>query len=240
MIRLGTTEVTALPGIAKVLLGDVLVWPVSAGASDLIVPIYAGVYPTYSDVARGFAWVVPEGYKRLTGIVFDGNVWYDTNMYLHGSDTLRLSFSATKACNVLGCYTSADAQTNYSLYVSTTSGAKYLRYNGGTYNSYIATNTRYDVVITPTGSQGMRTDSTWTAQTFTTPTTLLIGTTSVGATSAKFTGTMYGDIEVDGRAYIVPYEKQSDNSIVYIDVMSGTVLTNQGSGTPVKLGYYEE
>ena len=238
MIRLGSTEVTTLPGIAKVLLGDVLVWPMAVGSDDLIVPTYSGVYPTYSDVARGFAWLVPSGYTRLTGIVFDGDTWYDTGMVLHGSDTLRLSFKATKACNVMGSYSTADAQNNYSLYVTTTSGGKYLRYNGGTYNSYIATNTQYTVVITPTGSSGMRTDSTWSQATFTTPNNFLIGTTSVGATSAKFTGTMYGDIEVDGRAYIVPHEKDSDNSIVYIDVMSGTVLTNQGSGTPTKLAYY--
>ena len=90
--------------------------------------------------------LLPTGHKRLTGIQFDGNCYYDTGLYLHGSDTIRFSFAASKACNVLGCYTTADAQTNYSLYVSTTSGSKYLRYNGGTYNSYIATNTRYNVV----------------------------------------------------------------------------------------------
>jgi len=179
---------------------------------------------------------LPTGYRRLTGIQFDGNVFYDTGLYLHGSDTIRFSYSATKACNVLGCYTTADAQTNYSLYCSTTSGAKYLRYNGGTYNSYIAINTRYDVVITPTGSDGMRTDSSWTAKTFTTGSTLLIGTTSYGATSAKLTGSMYGEIIIDGTAHIIPAENPL-GEIGYYILEEERFIENLGTGTPVALGY---
>ena len=180
--------------------------------------------------------LLPAGYRRLTGIQFDGNVFYDTGLYLHGSDTIRLSYSATKACNVLGCYTTADAQTNYSLYATTTSGGKYLRYNGGTYNSYIATNTRYDVVITPTGSDGMRTDSSWTAKTFTTESTLLIGTTSYGATSAKLTGSMYGEIIIDGTAHIIPAENPL-GEIGYYILEEERFIENLGTGTPVALGY---
>ena len=206
-------------------------------AYNLIVPIYNGVYPAYGNVARGFLWVVPDGYKRLTGVHFDGDVFYDTGMRLYGSDTLRFAFSATKSCNVLGCYTSASAQTNYSLYVSTSSSAKYTRYNGGTYNSYIQTNKLYEVELSPTGTKGMQTNSTWTEKTFTTESTLLIGSTSVGATSAKLTGDFVGDFEIENRAYWVPYQKISDNSVVYINVMDGTVITNLGSGTPTPLGY---
>lgn len=180
--------------------------------------------------------LLPAGYRRLTGIQFDGNVWYDTGLYLHGSDTLRFSFAATKACNVLGCYTTADAQTNYSLYVSTSSSAKYLRYNGGTYSSYIATNTRYDVVITPTGSDGMRTDSSWTAKTFTTESTLMIGTTSVGATSAKLTGPMYGDVIIDEVANIIAAEDPIGRIGYYI-LEEERFIENLGTGTPVALGY---
>lgn len=211
---------------------------VQAAGSDLIVITRNDTCITYNDVGIGFALTIPEGYRRLKGVKFDGNVWYETNIKLKGSDTLRFSFLATKACNVLGCYSSADAQTNYSLYATTTSGGKYLRYNGGTYNSYISTNTRYDVVVTPTGSSGMRSDSTWTAKTFEAVSNMCIGTTSLGATSAKLTGDLYGDVIVDGRAYIIPLEKTADGSIVYYDAYSATIFTNLGSGTPVSLGYY--
>lgn len=180
---------------------------------------------------------LPSAYLKLTGINYDGAVYYDTGLYLHGSDTLSFAFKATKACNILGCYTTTDAQTNYSYYASTTSGAKYLRYNGGTYNSYIQTNKRYDITITPTGSSGGQVDSTWTEQTFTSDSTLMIGTTSYGATSAKLTGVMYGDIVILGDERIIPAERVSDGAIGYYMLERQVFLENLGTGTPTALGY---
>ena len=180
---------------------------------------------------------LPAEYRKLTGIVYDGNVWYNTGEKLYGSDTIKVSYKASKGCNVFGCYTSTDASTNYSLYLTTTSGGKYMRYDGGTYNSYFTTNTRYDVTITPTGTHGLKTDSTWTQKTFTSDSDMLIGSISIGATSAKFTGTMYGNIEVVGRMIYVPAERISDGAIGYYELISETFLVNQGSGTPTKLGY---
>lgn len=207
MIKIGTADVLNLPGVDKVLVGNRLVW------------------------------LSPDKYRKLTGIHFGGQVFYDTGMKLYGSDTLQFSFRATKACNVLGCYTSGSAQTNYSLYVSTSSSAKYLRYNGGTYNSYIATNTRYDVTITPTGSSGMRVDSSWTAKDFESDSDMLIGSTSYDATSAKFTGDMFGPVKILGRAYWEPYERVEDGEIIYIDMFTGQEIINVGTGTPTALGY---
>lgn len=180
---------------------------------------------------------VPSGWRRLTGVTLDGNCYFGTGIKLRGSDTLRFSFSATKACNILGCYTSTSATNNYSLYVSTTSGSKYLRYGNGTYNSYIATNTRYDVVITPTGSSGMRTDSSWSALTFEADDEMLIGTTSLNATSAKWTGNQYGDIIVDGRLWLTPVENADTGEIRYFDLLTDKFFPNLGTGTPVALGY---
>lgn len=180
---------------------------------------------------------LPAAYRRLTGIIYDGNVYYATSLRLEGSDTLRFSFMATANCNVIGCYTSSSASTNYSLYVSTTSGSKYLRYGSGTYNSYIATGTRYDVVITPTGCDGMRVDSSWSAKTFTAVSDMLIGTTSVEATSSKLLGRLYGNVVVDGKGVFVPVERISDGEIGYYEMTSGVFLTNQGSGTPQKIAY---
>ena len=235
MIKLGTTSIGTIPGIAKVMFGSDLVWPVSPAVGDLIVPIYDGVYPAYSEVARGFVWSIPATYRRINGIVFDGNVYYATTYRLRGADTLKISFKASQNCNVIGCYTTTSATTNYSLYVSTTSTAKYLRYYNGTYNSSIVAGTRYNVTITPTGSDGMRVDSTWSAKTFTAASDMLIGTTSTGATSSKLVGTLYGNIEVEGRALYIPVERITDNEIGYYDVFNGTFLANQGSGTPTEL-----
>ena len=121
---------------------------------------------------------LPSAYKRVKGFSMNDNCyWKFTDFKLNGSDTLRFSFSCTASCNVIGAYSGSASGNNYSLYTAT-GGGNYLRYKGGAYNSGIDADTRYDVVITPTGSTGMKTDSTWTALEFTTTTDFCVGTTS--------------------------------------------------------------
>lgn len=212
MIKVGAQDIADIPGVMKVTVGSDVVWFSSNR--------------------------VPSAYRRISGIIFDGEVWYETNIKLQGSDTVRFSFKMSiTACNVLGSYSSGSADNNYSLYASTSSSAKYMRYNGNTYSSYISINTDYDVEITPTGTNGLRNDSTWTQKNFTTDSNMFIGITSIETTSAKFTGTMYGNIEVVNKACFIPVERISDGAIGYYEAISGVFLENQGTGTPVALGY---
>lgn len=180
---------------------------------------------------------LPAGYKRVLGFSMNNNAyWKITDFPLFGSDTLRFSFEATDACNIIGAYSGSAGGNNYSLYAAASSN--YLRYKNGAYNSAIDFNTRYDVEISPTGSHGMKTDSTWTAQEFTTPTDLCIGTTSTSASSAKLKGKMHGNVEVVGRAKFIPCERVSDNVLGYYDVI-GEAFYTQASGYTgaVSLGY---
>ena len=79
---------------------------------------------------------LPTGYKRVLGFTCNNNaMWQITGFKLRGSDTVRIGFSVTAACNVFGCYQGTDATDNYDLYVSTTANSKYLRYGNGTYLS---------------------------------------------------------------------------------------------------------
>ena len=182
--------------------------------------------------------ILPSAYKRVTGFTMNNDCYFEiTGFHLKGSDTLRFSMTPTAgAINVLGCYTSSSATDNFSLYVGLGSTNKYLRYNGGTYSSQIVTNTRYDVVITPTGATGLGQSSTWTAQTFTSVADFCIGTTSSSATSSKFVGTLHGEIVVDGRARFIPCERISDNVLGYYEYESGIFYT-PAVGTPVSTGY---
>ena len=211
MIKVGTQDIADIPGVLKVTVGSQVVW----------------ANPN----------LVPAEYRRITGIEFDANVYYEAPFKLEGSDTLRFSFSITRACNVIGCYSTTTANNNYSLYASGSSGAKYMRYNGGTYNSSVSLNTRYDVEVTPTGTTGFKTDSTWEQKDFISNDNMLIGSTSTSASSAKLDGTMYGNIEVVGKGLFIPVERISDGAIGYYEAVSGTFLENQGTGTPVSLGY---
>lgn len=176
---------------------------------------------------------LPSGFTKIKGIEFDGNVIYDSGIRLNGSDSLKFKFKSTRTCNVLGCYTATSAQTNYSLYV--TYSGNYLRYNGGSYNSSYDAGVLYDVLITPTGSHGLKVESSWTEQSFVTESDFLIGTTSYGATSAKFKGYFEGNIEILGREKFIPCIRISDNEIGYYMLNEGRFLQNVGTGIPVVL-----
>ena len=178
---------------------------------------------------------LPSAYSEVKGFTMNNNCYFTiTNFKMQGSDTLRFSFAATDACNVIGCYTNGTATTNYSMYVGTTDSAKYLRYNGGTYSSYIVSGKRYDVKITPTGSVGVESPETWTAKTFTAVSDLCVGTTSTGATSAKLIGSLYGPIIVDGRLRLIPCKRTSDNKLGYYDTVGGTFYA-PATGTPTAI-----
>lgn len=160
---------------------------------------------------------LPAEYRALAGITMNADTYYAiTDFRLRGRDTLRFSFSANKSCNVLGCYTSTSAQTNYSLYATTSSG-RYLRYDGGTYNSAVNAGERYDVEITPTGVTGLKADSTWEPEDFTAVADFLIGATSASASSSKLDGKFFGNIEVPGRLKLIPCERIADGEIGYWD-----------------------
>ena len=183
---------------------------------------------------------IPSGYKELVGLRFDNNAYFEiTNFHLMGSDTVRISFSITAACNVFGCYQGVDADDNYDLYASITAGSKYLRYGNGTYLSYWSNdqlNKRFDVVFTPTGTTGMPDDSTWTEKSFTSANNMLVAATTTTGTSAKMKGDIFGHFVVDGRLNLIPIERVSDNVLGYYDSVSKTFYEPIGSGV-VSLGY---
>lgn len=211
MIKIGSQDIIDIPGVMKVTVGQEIAW----------------INPN----------LVPTGYRRLTGIIFDSNIYYKAPFKLEGSDTLKFSFSAERACNVIGCYSTASANNNYSLYVGTSSTSKYMRYDGETYSGYISSSTRYDVEITPTGVTGLQNDSTWEQKDFIADNNMLIGTTSPNASSSKLDGIIYGNIEVVNKGLFIPVERISDGAIGYYEAISGTFLKNKGTGTPVSLGY---
>ena len=180
---------------------------------------------------------LPVGYRRILGFSMNNNAYWEIpDFKMNGSDTLRFSFEVTDACNVIGAYSGSASGDNYSMYVGTSSN--YLRYKNGAYNSSVSYNTRYDVEITPTGSSGMKVDSTWTAKTFTTPTNFCIGTTSASASSAKLKGKLYGNIEVADRAKFIPCERVSGNALGYYDTVGGAFYEQaSGFAGAVSLGY---
>ena len=183
---------------------------------------------------------LPDGYTEVTGLEFNSRTYYRiTDFPLRGSDTVTFSFSANKSCNVMGCYTTTSATTNYSLYASTSSSAKYLRYGDGTYSSYIPSESigqRIDVVITPTGSIGMPREDTWEESDFECESDLCICNTSPGSSSAKLDGCIFGRFIVNNRLTLTPCERESDGVLGYYDKDRGIFYEPIGDN-PISLGY---
>lgn len=180
---------------------------------------------------------LPDGYTKVKGFSFNSDCYFVvTDLKLQGSDTVKFSMVPNAACNVFGCYTTSDANNNYSLYVSTANNAKYLRYDGATYKSKFANGDlgqRYDITITPTGSHGFPEgqDDTWTEATFEASTDMCIGTTATNASSAKFKGDLIGAFIVEDKFKGIPCKRDSDNVLGYYDTVSKTFF-EPTAGTP--------
>lgn len=178
---------------------------------------------------------LPSEYKKVKGFSMDNDCYFEiSDFYLTGADTLKFSFSMTTTCNVLGAYSGSASGNNYSLYATTSSTGKYLRYKNGAYNSYFDTDKVYNVVITPTGTQGMETNSTWSELDFTCTEEFYVGTTSPSSSSAKLKGSLYGNIEVVGRLKLIPCERLSDGVLGYYEVISQTFY-EPTVGTPTEI-----
>ena len=195
------------------------------------------VYPGGYTTMNGGGSPLPEEYEQVRGFAFNSDCYFViTDLKLRGSDTVRFSMVPNGACNVFGCYTTATDDTNYSLYISTATSSKNLRYNGGTYKSRFATGTygeQFDISITPTGSHGMPEgmDDTWYEVDFTAPVDMCIGTTSTSTSFAKFKGSFIGPFIVDGRFYGIPCKRNVDDALGYYDTVSG-IFFEPADGTP--------
>lgn len=198
--------------------------------------VYRGGYTT----AQGGEGHLPDDYEEVKGFSFDSDCYFSiTGLKLKGSDTVQFSMIPRAACNVFGCYTNTTADNNYSLYISTATNSKYLRYNGGTYKSSFAADTygeQFNISITPTGSHGFPEgqDDTWDEVDFTAPVDMCIGTTATNASSAKFKGDIIGSFVVDGRFNGIPCKRKEDNVLGYYDTVTGTFFEpSYGSPTVV-------
>lgn len=167
-------------------------------------------------------------YTTLSGITFDGDSYFITNTVLDGSDTVSFSYEASQGCNVIGSYVSSSSDNNFSLYHSTSA---YVRYDGGLYRPSLSNNTVYAIEMTPTGiNVDGGTVKSWSKASFTCSTPMWIGMLPNSSAQA-LTGTIYGNIVVDGKLNAVPSMRDSDGVIGYLDTLTSTFYTNQGTGT---------
>lgn len=187
---------------------------------------------------------LPLAYKRITGIKFDGDFWYNTGEAMDGGDavTMTLANTATGGQNVFGSYNgTTSGKKNFSLFIygGGANNNSYYRYGEQLLRPRFGSNER-TITISGNGTDGFTTDVTATPDTFTTEAPAYIGMLP-NSSSAAYTGSIMGSIDVVNNGQLrlrwIPCERQSDGAIGYYELKSGTFLEQVGTGTPVKGGY---
>ena len=183
---------------------------------------------------------LPIGYKRITGIKFDGDFWYDTGEALTGDDnvTMTLANTATSGQNVFGSYNgTASGTKNFSLFIygGGSQSNSYFRYGEQLLRPRFGSN-EHTITFGKNGTDGFATDVSGTPETFTTPANAYIGMLP-NSTSPAFSGSIIGNILVSSRLKYIPCERQSDNAVGYYELNSGVFLEPVGTGTPTKGNY---
>lgn len=183
---------------------------------------------------------LPAGYKRLTGIRFDGDTWYETGEALTGADdvTMTLDNTAGQGQNVFGSYNgTASGSKNFSLFIygNGVTSNSYFRYGEQLLRPRYGTGER-TITFGKSGTDGFLTDVSATPDTFTTPANAYIGMLP-NSTSPAYTGDILGNILAGTRLKWIPCERESDNAIGYYEAINGKFLAPVGTGTPTSLGY---
>ncbi|MBQ6121424.1 MAG: hypothetical protein IJI59_06750 [Clostridia bacterium] len=183
---------------------------------------------------------LPSGYRRITGIKFDGDFWYDTGETLNGNDdvTMTLANTATQGQNVFGSYNGTSAGTkNFSLFIygGGSQSNSYFRYGEQLLRPRFGSN-EHTITIGGNGTSGFQIDVTATPETFTTAATAYIGMLP-NSSSPAYTGSIMGNILVGERLKYIPCEREADNVVGYWEAVNGLFLEPIGTGTPIKGEY---
>ena len=183
---------------------------------------------------------LPSGFKRITGIKFDGDCWFDTGRHLFGSDevTITLDDTVSTGQNVFGAYSGTAAGTkNFSFYVygGGSSNGSYLRYGEQLVRPKFGSGKR-TLTISGTGTTGFATDVTITPDTFETEANAYIGMLP-NSSSAAYTGTVVGSVLISDRLEFIPCERTADGVVGYYERINGVFIEPSGTGTPVKGAY---
>lgn len=180
---------------------------------------------------------LPNGYKRLVGITFDGNLRYETGEALTGGDdvTMTLGNLSPSGKNVFGSYNGSNGK-NFSLYIYGSTSGSYFRYGDQLKRPKYGGTGRRTITFGKSGTSGFADDSEVTPDEFTTPANTYIGMLP-NSSSAAFTGDIIGSILVSNRLEWIPCERESDGVIGYYEKHNGNFIEPVGVGTPVSLGY---
>lgn len=229
-----------MSGNAPLTITDALAYPVKALIQQGVCESVGGEIFCNNGKIVAVDDELPLAYKRITGIKFDGDFWYDTDEVLTGDDnvTMTLANTASQGQNVFGSYNGTSAGTkNFSLFIYGGGSASnsYFRYGEQLLRPRFGSN-EHTITFGKDGTSGFTVDATATPETFTTNATAYIGMLP-NSSSPAYTGSIMGSITVGTRLKWIPCERQSDGAIGYYETSKGVFLEQTGTGTPVAGAY---
>jgi len=195
-------------------------------------------YTNAENASSSFNSRLPDGYREVRYLEGNNSGYVPTNIYLTGTNTVRFKFETPEVTNssyiLFGSYTSGTGVSdNYSFYVGRSSTyPSYIRYGNKINSEWLpSANTKYDIVMSPTGLSINDYSASWALQnqTFTCSKLMYIGYLD-GTTSKKVIGKMYEFI-VDGVFYGVPAVRESDDKTGYYDLVTNTFFPTVGTLT---------
>ena len=198
--------------------------------------------PVYPSINNGVVQMVdpdlPAGYKRLTGISFDGNFHYETGEALTSDDdvTMTLANPSSSGTNVFGSYNGGASRTNFSFYIiRSSSSGSYFRFGNQLKRPVYGGTEQRTITFGAGGTSGFMVDASVDPDEFTTPANVYIGMLP-NSSSAAYTGDIVGSILVSTRLEWIPCEDPG-GVIGYYERVNGNFIAPTGDGTPVSLGY---
>ncbi len=181
---------------------------------------------------------LPNGYKRLLGISFDGNFHYETGEYLTGDDdvTMTLENPSSSGTNVFGSYNGGASKVNFSFYIiRSSSSGSYFRFGDQLKRPVYGGTEQRTITFGKSGTSGFMVDVSVNPDDFTTQANVYIGMLP-NSSSPAYSGDIIGSILVSNRLEWIPCENPG-GVIGYYEKYNGNFIAPTGSGTPVSLGY---
>lgn len=170
-------------------------------------------------------YVIPPEYKKVEYIEGNNSGYVTTDIYLEGSDTVKMTFrtlaTGTTTCCLFGSYKSGETN-NFSLYSAGATYHAYWRYAGSLYQNHkFQLDTLYNIEFdwhTIKVNDDTYT-TTFTESEFTTGTPIYVGHINASG-SPKIKGRIYS-FEVVGKHKLVPVVKIETGDVGLYDKKTG-------------------
>lgn len=196
--------------------------------------------------------VLPDEFQRVEYLETDGNQYIDTGILLNNTDGFEITFQSSKdalTTPVMGAISGGTAYTStnnisvtynvgsnvnaYSIYNNSGAGNPNYAWNGGDYTDKLKHTIKYtglNTVPTIDGEAMTQITSHTISVSDASVTTWLFGRSNTGTGTKAQDGIRIYDANFYSKGHFIPCRRKSDSILGMYDTVTGTFLTNAGTG----------